>query len=267
MKQNIGMFALVALCAGCASETGSYTADVDTVNYNAETFEVTPRFKVEVPLPIIADQGNRAILGKWRVRINTDSVGVYLVQSQRRAFCSSRWEIDEYEFKDDGTYSMRRLSKDGTTVLSGSGQDGRWTYADGILRLRTVCNLVPGPYTFCAPRRFELGERGNWRDYRVKWHPDRTFTVEHADLDKMKNECAANKKTVNTALGIENSEEPYCVMYYDSNGCFHCRTGRFKEGAIGASTETKALAEWYFEGKQGVSSDVTSPLHFKRVGN
>ena len=65
---------LLALCAGCVSETGvNYENTVD-LHYNSDTLDVTPLFRVEKAKPTIEDQGRESLIGCWRVRLNKDYI-------------------------------------------------------------------------------------------------------------------------------------------------------------------------------------------------
>ena len=229
MKLFFGVVGLVILCSGCASETGVYYENTGWVNYSSETLDVKPRFKVEKPKPALADLGKSALIGKWRVRINKD----YIVYKNRddlmktgKGGRSSQWELYEYEFKTDGTYSIRGVLKDGKTILKGVGEDGKWKYDNGVLHFKSECCLSPGMYSFSEPNRVQ-GVKNF--DCRVTWHSDKEFTLEYAD--------PANPPMSDyvTCIGMGwfgTERVPYfdrmtillsSGSHYDSQGCFHYR--------------------------------------------
>lgn len=238
MKLFFGVVALLLLCSGCASDDGVYHEETGTIKYNTETLDVTPRFRIDKPMPTVADKGLDVLLGKWRVRVNKD----YVIGADRNALVNgnggkaSQWEIDEYEFKGDASYSMRRIAKDGKTVLECYGEEGRWAYADGILRLREESAVLPDPFISCLPKRYDTTSVTQWIEYRVKWHSERSFTLEYVDPNKAKIGIAMEGLLGEIRLSGLNG-------HYDERGCYHC-TGLSGIGFV---------------------SVVCNPLCFKRV--
>lgn len=232
MKKMIGVAALAASCFGCASGMrGFHTVKLDISNYNykTETMELVPVFKVENPKPVIAEQGRNKILGKWRVTSNTDSL-CYIDRSNPKFFGgSSTWHIDEYEFRDDGTYSERRIDDDCKTVLNNQGVDGMWSYKDGILQLQKLCFISPGVFVFSNAKRTEE-KKGAKIDHKVLWHSENEFVLQYVDFDWLKKAGAAMGGTT--------------TYRYDDKGCRH---------------------DLWYDGKTGLST-VSNPMRFKRVG-
>lgn len=249
MKISTAIIGLLALCAGCVSETGVNYENTIDLHYNRDTLDVTPLFGVERPKPAIEDQGREALFGGWRVRINKD----YVIFKDRETLRktgdggkSSQWEIYEYEFGNDGTYKVRGVAKDGKSELMHVGEDGKWTYTQGVLHLQSEWFLSSGLFPFSAPKRTEWKMKSV--DYRVKWNLAREFTLEYLDVKKL----PISDYVTCIGLNMEGScGEPLLDRmpvapkngHYDDNGCFH------------------------FQGHCGFGevSVVVGPMRFKRV--
>lgn len=236
MKMNIVIVGLLVLCAGCLSDGGIYSEKVAAHDYNPASMEIVPRFNIEDVKHDIADLGREGVLGKWRLRLNRDQM-LYAPGNKFYLYgASCQWENDIYEFKDDGSYSMRRLSKDGKTVLFGSGEDGQWTYANGILRIRADRRYVPGMFSFSEVKRTEL-KASQWLEFKLRWHSDRMFTVEYNDLD-------AAKMYLDLTAYFDGVPSSLTKIRYDDKGCLHGH----------------GVAGWGC-----LKSEVMNPMRFKRV--
>lgn len=222
MKQNIGIVVLVAFCAGCASDSGIHHVILGAENYKCDpvTNDLIPNFRIDEKRPEIEDQGRATILGKWRVVINRDFM-VISTCAGNYGSAFSMWEIDVYEFNDDGTYSMWRVAEDKETVLKNSGCEGLWTYSGNILRLQCKRVFSPGLFSFSSPRCYESKDSGEWCEFRAKWHSKSAFTLENADLCKTK---MGSEKRTDQIEEVEKSNGR--SMHYDENGCLHERSVR-----------------------------------------
>lgn len=225
MKQIIAVFTLGLLCAGCAIDTGVHRValDLGRVKFDKEADELTPSFRVAAKKPEIADQGRGALLGKWRVVINTDEVTQYSANGE--------WEIRMYEFNEDRTYSMRRLAKDKKTILkSAYGEDGQWTYADGALRLH--------------PEGYSEWWVKLWRpqyEFRVKWHSSSSFTLEYANVDAIKtawdNYFKEHYPKTTYSQGI----------HYDERGCLQQHRFTYNPDSIAKIWDVRSVTSpWLF---------------------
>ena len=187
MKFTSGIVALTTFCAGCLSDVGIHQEQAGAVRYKKDSLDVIPLFNIDASKPVIADQGRAALLGRWRVRINEDRVMFYEYTANRLTdakkqleYSCSFWEYDEYCIRDDGTYSMRRLTKDGKRVLNDSGEDGRWSYEDSVLRLNAEYVLSPGVCAFfSSPERRRVAD--DEITCRVKWHSKQDFSLDYVD--------------------------------------------------------------------------------------
>lgn len=247
MRRIIAIAELLAFCVGCSSEFGVYYEDVGVVSYNATTLDVRPCFRIDKQKPTAGDQGRAALIGRWRVRINRDcimsekpvrtmnedhqstanaqvdmscdtNIGAHNINSGNIGK-SSQWEVDEYEFRGDGSYSMRRVANEGKTVLTGSGEDGHWKYDNGTLRLKVECFFLPGTFPFneiFGPDRYDMSYQTQWIDCRVKWHSEHAFTLEFADPNKAKVDVG-----IKGFLGVSSFTE--MKGHYDSQGCLYCQ--------------------------------------------
>lgn len=223
MKKIAGVVALAAVLTGCVSENGIHFVELNVADYKYDpvTHDPIPSFRVVERKPEIADQGRASLLGKWRVVVNCDLSG----KSIGGCYARGEWEIDVYEFKDDGTYEMRRVAEDLKTTLGNSGEDGRWSYANGILKLRPSCAVMPGLFPFSEPKRVDV-EGGATSDgneapyeFRVKWHTRSVFTQEYADLEKVKAVYEIADRKMRESLGL--LEYSTSNIHYDAKGCLH----------------------------------------------
>ena len=220
----VAFAAYATMFVGCVSDNGIHFVKLNADDYKCDpvTKDPIPSFRVEAKKPEIADQGRASILGKWRVFVNKDSSGSGITGG---VYASGQWEIDVYEFKDDGTYTMRRVAEDRKTTLDNSGEDGFWTYEKGILRLQPKCVVMAGLFSFSEPKRVEvgmaskMGEASAMHEFRIKWHDQSAFTQEYADIDKVKASYANNDRRVREAMGVK--EYSTSNIHYDSNGCLH----------------------------------------------
>ena len=253
MKTVAGVVGLLVFCAGCVSETGvNYEETVD-LHYSVDTLDVTPLFSVKKPKLSIVDQGRDAIVGRWRFRLNKD----YIIFKDRDTLRkngdggkSSQWEIYEYEFGVDGTYRMRGVAKDGKSKLVNVGEDGKWTYIQGVLHLQSEWFLSSGLFPFSEPKRTEWKAKNV--DYHVTWNSEREFTLEFECQDA-KRLPICDYVVTSVGLGMKGScgdplfdrmPVPAQNGHYDENGCF------------------------YFQGRCcfGEVSVVVGPVQCKRVG-
>lgn len=244
MKTVAGVVGLLVFCAGCVSDFGVYQEDAGAVRYKMDSFDVIPLFNIDASKPVIADQGRAALLGRWRVRINEDRVIFYENTANRLTgakkqleYSFSFWEYDEYDIREDGTYSMRRLTKDGGSVLKDSGEDGRWTYEDGVLRLNAEYILLPGMYAFLSsPERWRVGDDGI--TCRVKWLSQQNFSLDYVDPLK-----ATTTKIKRPSSWWANDEIVDVKARYDDKGCLL----------------------YQVVSKDGRCSVAANPMRFKRV--
>ena len=224
MKCAIGIVMFAALCAGCASDRGVYSVKLNVDDYKCDpvTKDLIPKFRIDAKKQEIADQGRSTLVGKWRVVINTDFASTGLGGGGR---VWGQWEINVYEFNDDGTYSMRRVAEDKKTMLENSGEDGLWSYGDGVLRLQPKCMLCPGAFPFSGAKRYECDgltqgdECRALNEFRVKWHSNSAFTLEYADLAKVKACYEIRDSRVSKAMGVKSYSTS--GIHYDKNGCLH----------------------------------------------
>lgn len=249
MKIN-GILVFAVLLAGCVSDNGIHFVklNVDDYKYDRATKDPIPSFRVEDKKPEIDDQGRASLLGRWRVVVNTDISGSGMGGA---LYANGQWEIDVYEFNDDGTYTMRRVAEDKKTTLENSGEDGLWSYENGILTLRPKYAVMPGLFPFSEAKRVYVegtgtsGSGNALHEFRIKWHSSFEFTQEYADLDKVRAVYESNDKRIRDVMGVKDYSTSN--VHYDAKGCLYQQT-YWGDGRV-----------------KSLTCSVTNPKLFKRI--
>ena len=253
MKSDIAMMAVAfaLLCAGCATDTGFYTEtenvpagrsgsdavvsfDSGSQRNQRETLERT--FPLPEQLDTISPLPRAALVGRWRCSVAVDAKvvtwGGYTLGHLR--FC------EEYEFRDDGSYSKWRISKNDHNIMPDTEETGSWEYLkDGILRIDRKYGIAffgqrvaSSPIAQIPSTRQDLQRLEAPFDWKLVWHSDSKFTVDYIKVGPGESEVIAGPFGDSSRFG----DSGRC----DAEGCF--RSGNIAIGYI-----------------------VVSPLRFRKV--
>ena len=198
------LFAL--LCAGCATDTGfyvetenipigrndqsgelsSHSADgLNSVSAVQHQVGVERSFGLPDVLDVVSPRPRSALIGRWRcnMRIDVRSAcwGGYILGHLR--FC------EEYEFREDGSYSKWRVSENNDMIMLTTEEKGRWEYEGGNLRIKREYGIGHFGIVACSftmsgksymPDRQNL-QREPVLDWRLQWHSNSEFIVKYAN--------------------------------------------------------------------------------------
>ena len=186
-------------------------------------------------LDVIPSRPRSVLVGRWRCNVYFDSksilFGGYVLGRGR--FC------EEYDFREDGSYSKWRVSKHDNKIMPATEEKGQWKYHDGIISIQREYGIacvgmavrsmaIMKGSDYMLKRRNLIGE--NPFDWILLWHSDSEFTVKYINVDGSETDVKAGP------FGGILGERGWC----DSEGCF-----RQENIAIG--------------------DIVVTPLRFKRV--
>ena len=219
------------LCAGCATDTGVYqnkNGENGLREFHGCPAEVERTFELPESKEVISPPEASTLVGRWRCFVDTDS---HAKVHEMFYFCSSTWHLDEYEFRNDGTYSVWHVAKNDSRILPHTEEGGRWKFVSD--RLHILREFVSRRKIFGGVERIATDVSEKWTEYDIAWHSDKEFTLRYHDPTAF----------VRDMWGRYTSD---ASGWYDSEGCFRWKL------TYGAE---------YGGGSQEF---VTSPLRFKK---
>ena len=194
--------------SGCTADSGVYVSGESGKVFQLDSppREAPRVFELPESLDAVAPLAREGLIGRWRCYVDegilspvNGSGSVYM------NYCS--WHLDEYEFREDGTYSMWHVSKDNAQPLPNTEVGGKWKYGqEGLSILQEYESRAKA---FGQVERNALGTRAKWTDYTVTWHSSRELTIRYRDPGAF----------VRSTWGSQ-----YPVSgWYDKEGCFRTR--------------------------------------------
>lgn len=203
------MLLFTLLYAGCATDTGFYVETenipigrndqcgelsahsedgLNSVSAGQHQAGVERSFWLPDVLDVVSSRPRSVLIGRWRcnMRIDVRSVcwGGYILGHLR--FC------EEYEFREDGSYSKWRVSENNDMVMLTTEEKGRWEYEEGNLRIKREYGighfgLVASSFTMSGKPHMPNRQNLQWEpalDWRLQWHSNSEFTVKYAHAEE-----------------------------------------------------------------------------------
>ena len=194
--------------SGCATDSGVYVGERGGGfhEYSSPPKEAPRVFELPEALDAVAPLTRESLVGRWRCFV--DEGHLSSVNGSTSLYMDYyAWHLDEYEFRQDGTYSMWHVAKNNAQTLPHTEEGGKWKYENGGLSLSQ--EYQSRSTTFGGVERQVSRTRGKWTDYTVTWHSPREFTLRYRDPDAFAKSLWGGYAS---ATG-----------WYDKEGCFQSR--------------------------------------------
>ena len=197
---------VLAFLSGCYSDLGCYIHSQGIYKYDEHPGELTRSFELPEAREAIAPLGRSNLLGRWRCPQFKTLRTQTTIQNDELIFIRRDMEeVDEYEFRDDGTFAHWYVGQDNDQSLPHTETGGKWKYDEGVLsllkydndfsnRLREYLNILTGwsqpgwsrpgveQEPFKNAKWVDYDENAKWVDYDVVWHSSGEFTLHYRDL-------------------------------------------------------------------------------------
>lgn len=219
------LFVFCSIFVGCATDTGVYWENFDGGIYAFDCIPNTVSRKFDLPEPVdcIHACPTQELIGKWRCYIDMDSRHIDDTQElERKVYWGhtvSYWYLIECEFRDDGSYSIWRVSKKNDMILPETETIGRWSYADGALSITGYPKLVFNSRGGGDAGISDVFCRGVIEGevlLKLKWHSAKEFTATYCDADDFVRR-ESEFSSVSSWGGYSRSGKGW----YDNDGCLN----------------------------------------------